>query len=502
MRPAGPTVGTRFPDLGWAWPSGDLDLLLRAVAASDEDAAFAAARTWLSGHDIDAAGFREHRLLAALSERFGKRLAAFPAQPRLAGLQRMLWTRSRLAMREAEPVLAALAASGVPVMLMKGAARVAIEPGAERSRISHDIDLLVPPSSMDAAFDCLVAGGWEPATGVSTHFLRGRLGTVRALNFLRGDHGDVDLHQAAYHPVHANAGDDAALWQRAVDARFAGAAVRVPSTADRLALAIAHGSLDAHAHSDWLVDCHAAARRDDVDWSTFLSVVDARGLAVSAAIALSYLASAIGSPVPPAVVDRLVAKARGRPLVERLSVLLQARPRREDDRFLPLARGLAKLRRMRAGPKPQGVPDDLLRGRASAAARSGASDAVPRLRAELPGAPVLSGRRRIRLVLDCHVPATRRRIEFELRSPGGHIARLRYRKIDRRAGTRRVIFEGDVTCRDDGPWVLEARPARYLRRGASPEDVALYGAVPFSIVEAPAGGRSAIIEREPRGSSR
>lgn len=500
MTSAASDVGGRFPDLGWAWPAGDLDLLIRAVAASDEDSAFAAARTWLTGHDIDVVGFREHRLLAALSERFGKRLAAFPAQPRLAGLQRMLWTRSRLAMREAEPVLAALAASGIPVMLMKGAARVAIEPGAERSRISHDIDLLVPPASMDAAFDCLVAGGWEPATGVSTHYLRGRLGAIRALNFLRGDHGDVDLHQAAYHPVHANAEDDAALWRRAVDARFAGVAVRVPSTADRLALSIAHGSLDAHAHSDWLVDCDAAARRDDIDWSIFLSVVDARGLTVSAAIALSYLASAIGSPVPRAVVDGLVAKARGRPLVERMAVLLQARPRREDDRFLPLARGLAKLRRMRAGPKPQGVLEDLLRGRA-AAARPSQSDSVPRLRADLPGARALSGRIPLRLVLDCHVPATRRRIEFELRSPDGHIARLRYRKIDRRAGIRRVIFEGVVSCRGDGPWELEARPARYLRRGASPEDVALSGAVPFSIVEADAGGRSAIIARDSPASS-
>lgn len=485
MRTAGPTVGTRFPDLGWAWPSGDLDLLIRAVAASDEDAAFDAARTWLSEHDIDVAGFREHRLLAALSERFGKRLAAFPAQPRLAGLQRMLWTRSRLAMREAEPVLAALAASGIPVMLMKGAARVAIEPGAERSRISHDIDLLVPPSSMDAAFECLVAGGWEPATGVSTHFLRGRLGSVRALNFLRGDYGDIDLHQAAYHPVHASAADDAGLWLRAVPARFAGVAVRVPSTADRLALAIAHGCLDAHAHSDWLVDCDAAARRDDIDWPTFLAVVGARGLAVPAAVALSYLAAAIGSPIPHAVVERLVAQARSRPLVERLSALLQARPRREGERVLPLVRWLAKLRRMRAGPKPRGgLPDDLLRGRASVGARSGAPDLSARLRADLPATLARPGRHRIRLVIDCHVPATRRRLEFELRSPSGHIARLRYRKIDRGGGLRRLVFEGSVPVRDGGPQTLEARPARYLRRGASPEDLAQYGAVPFSIVEA------------------
>jgi hypothetical protein len=483
VTPPGPAVGRRFPDLGWAWPAGDLDLLIRAVAARDEDAAFAAARTWLSGHDIDTVGFREHRLLAALSERFGRRLAEFPAQPRLAGLQRMLWTRSRLAMREAEPVLAGLTASGIPVMLMKGAARVAVEAGAERSRISHDIDLLVPPGAMDAAFERLVTEGWEPATGVSMHFLRGRLGTVRALNFLRGDYGDVDLHQAAYHPVHASAADDAALWRRAVPARFAGIAVSVPSTADRLALSIAHGSLDAHAHSDWLVDCDAAARRDDLDWSAFLAVVEARGLAVPAAVALSYLAAVIGSPVPGDVLERLVAQARGRSLAERLSVLLQARPRAEGERIIPLARGLAKLRRMRAGPKAKGsLPDALLRGRASREATSRAPDLPARLRAELPDAFAPSGRHQIRLVLDCHLPATRRRIEFELRSPAGHIARLRYRKLDRRAGPRRLVFEGSVELPEAETLTLEARPARYLRQGAAPQDLALYGAVPFSIV--------------------
>ncbi|MDN2583191.1 nucleotidyltransferase family protein [Aquibium sp. ELW1220] len=477
-------VRRRFPDLGWAWPAGDLDLLIRAVAARDEDAAFAAARSWLSQHDIDVVGFREHRLLAALSERFGRRLAEFPAQPRLAGLQRMLWTRSRLAMREAEPVLAALTASGIPVMLMKGAARVAVEAGAERSRISHDIDLLVPPGSMDAAFECLVTDGWEPATGVSMHFLRGRLGAVRALNFLRGDYGDVDLHQAAFHPVHASAEDDAALWQRAVPAVFAGIAVSVPSTADRLALSIAHGSLDAHAHSDWLVDCDAAVRRTDLDWAAFLSVVEERGLAVPAAVALSYLVSVIGSPVPADVLEPLVARARGRSFADRLSVLLQARPRAEGERVLALARGLAKLRRMRAGPKARSpLPDDLLRGRAIGGATSPAPERPARFRADLPAGPDHPGRCRIRLVLDCTLPATRRRIEFELRSPAGHIARLRYRKLDRREGPRRLVFEGVVTLPEAGPLTLEARPARYLRRGAAPQDLALYGAVPFSIAE-------------------
>src|SRR5690554_3619090 len=93
-------ITRRFPDYGWAWPRGDLDQLLKAVMLADEDKALALALDWLARHDIDDAAFREQRLLTALSERFGKHLAPCPAYPRLVGLQRMLWSRSRLALRD------------------------------------------------------------------------------------------------------------------------------------------------------------------------------------------------------------------------------------------------------------------------------------------------------------------------------------------------------------------------------------------------------------------
>ena len=72
-------VSRRFPDYGWAWPTRDLDLLLKAVLLKDDDRALAAALSWLATHDLDAVEFREHRLLAALSDRFGKRLSSSPA---------------------------------------------------------------------------------------------------------------------------------------------------------------------------------------------------------------------------------------------------------------------------------------------------------------------------------------------------------------------------------------------------------------------------------------
>ncbi|RUY76035.1 nucleotidyltransferase family protein, partial [Mesorhizobium sp. M7A.F.Ca.CA.001.10.2.1] len=242
--------------------------------------------------------FREHRLLAAISDRFGRKLAGHAAHPRLVGLQKMLWTKSRMAMREAEPALKAMADGGADIMLIKGASRIALNASAQRGRVAHDIDILVRPRDMAAVFDILRDRDWQIASGVSAQYLRTRLASLRSMNFFKGRFGDIDLHQLGYDGSQTSAEDDLAIWQRAVPAQFSGVAVFVPSPADRMALAIAHGGLDAHTHSDWLVDCAVAIHGEDVDWDTFLDIVGRRGLAVPAAVALSYLTFEIGIPVP------------------------------------------------------------------------------------------------------------------------------------------------------------------------------------------------------------
>ena len=62
----------RFPNPGWAWPRGNLDQLLFSAIAPDQELALATFRSWLSATDIDDMGFREHRLLAVVAERFVK----------------------------------------------------------------------------------------------------------------------------------------------------------------------------------------------------------------------------------------------------------------------------------------------------------------------------------------------------------------------------------------------------------------------------------------------
>ncbi|ESZ75819.1 nucleotidyltransferase family protein [Mesorhizobium sp. L103C105A0] len=476
-------IGRRFPDYGWSWPTGGLDQLLKAALLPDEEAAGAYAARWLDENDIDHAAFREHRLLAAISDRFGRKLAGHPAYPRLVGLQKMLWTKSRLAAREAEPALQAMIDAGCAVMLIKGASRIAVNASAQRGRVAHDIDILVRSQAMIAAFDVLSERDWQIATGVSPQYLRTRLASLRSMNFFKGSFGDIDLHQLAYDGSQQSAEDDLAIWQRALSADFNGVRVLVPSPADRMALAIAHGGLDAHTHSDWLVDCAVAIESGAVDWGVFADIVAKRGLAVAAAVALSYLCLEIGIAVPEAELAKTIELA-DRAGLSRWSSVLQAKPRTDFGGLVWLSRGFAKQLRLKRKkgrlqqPKPavwRGRPT--LRKARATSAPFALSQPLPR--PDRTGAMVLDVT--VRIV----VPPIRRRIEMEINAGGGHVARLRSMVISRAGGGRVLRFRGKVTVDDTGrPLVIEARPSRQFRNWDNEAEVAAYGALPFQLLSA------------------
>ncbi|ESX98950.1 nucleotidyltransferase family protein [Mesorhizobium sp. LNJC405B00] len=476
-------IGRRFPDYGWSWPTGGLDQLLKAALLPDEEAAGGYAARWLDENDIDHAAFREHRLLAAISDRFGRKLAGHPAYPRLVGLQKMLWTKSRLAAREAEPALQAMIDAGCAVMLIKGASRIAVNASAQRGRVAHDIDILVRPQDMIAAFDVLSERDWQIATGVSPQYLRTRLASLRSMNFFKGSFGDIDLHQLAYDGSQQSAKDDLAIWQRALSADFNGVRVLVPSPADRMALAIAHGGLDAHTHSDWLVDCAVAIESGAVDWGVFADIVARRHLAVAAAVALSYLCLEIGIAVPEAELAKTIELA-DRAGLSRWSSVLQAKPRTDFGGLVWLSRGFAKqLRLKRKKGRLQQPTPAVWRGRPTLR-KARATSAPFALSQPLPR-PDRTGAVVLDVTVRIVVPPIRRRIEMEINAGGGHVARLRSMVISRAGGGRVLRFRGKVTVDDTGrPLVIEARPSRQFRNWDNEAEVAAYGALPFQLLSA------------------
>lgn len=458
--------------------------MLKGALLPDEEPAGNQAARWLDENDIDQVSFREHRLLAAISDRFGRKLADHPAYPRLVGLQKLLWTRSRLAMREAEPALQAMVDAGCAVMLIKGASRIAIDAAAQRGRVAHDIDILVRPQDTVAAFDVLRDRDWQIATGVSPQFLRTRLASLRSMNFFKGTFGDIDLHRHAYDGSQGSAEDDRAIWQRALAAEFNGVRLLVPSPADRITLAIAHGGLDAHTHSDWLVDCAVAIQGGEVDWEVFADILGRRRLAVAAAVALSYLSLEIGIAVPRAELARTVAMA-DRVGLSRWSSVLQAKPRTDFGGLIWLSRGVAKQLRLKRkkGRLQQPEPEIVWRGRPCL--RKAKPVPAPFALSQALPPPAGAGDMMLDVTVRIVVPPVRRRIEMEINANGQHIARLRSQVISRAGGEKVLHFRGRVSLEDAGrPLVLEARPSRQFRNWDNEADVATYAALPFQLLSA------------------
>lgn len=483
------SIARHFPDYGWAWPSGSLDQLLKAVLLADVDTANRLARRWLDARDIGNASFAEHRLLAALAERHGKQLASHPAYPRISGLQKMLWSRSRLTYREARPVLVALSDAGCSVMLLKGASRVAISAAAQRGRVSHDIDILVRPDKIADALDLMLVAGWKASTGAGPLYLRTRIASLRALNFYKGAHGDLDIHQSAYHPSQVSFDDDQALWRRAVEARLEGVEVLVPSAADRIALAIGHSALDAHAHSDWLVDIDATVRCGDVDWSVLVGILEARRLFVPAAVCLSYLNNQIGTPVPENTLAAVIDQADRSGPVSRASIL-EAKPRGDFGVLTGLARGVVKQVRLSRGTFPRQGPKDIIwRARAKRARLSGNEPAaMPVSRLQIPAHIKRDQPVPVEITVGIVAPGHGRRLEFELSTETRHLARLRYRKLPGSPGARELRFRGTIELDNTvAQLTLEARPSRHFRNWDNPEDVARYGVIPFRLIGARMG---------------
>ena len=471
----------------WAFPRGSHHQLLLAAIGRDSDAARNAARQWLSENNIDDASFRDHRLLLAVIGRFGKELSEHQAYPRLLGLQRLLWSRSLLALQEAKPTLKTIVSAGHPLLLIKGAARLASEPAARKQRVAWDIDAVVTAESMGPAFNALVADNWQPSPGTSHQYLRHHLHAIRAINFYKGQYGDIDLHRQPFIPGQGGPQDDCELWSRSVVASLGGLEVRVPCTEDRIALAIAHGGLDGHAHSDWLVDCAAVLRTENVDWALLEQVLRRRGVLVPAHVMFRYFAEQLDLEIPGAFLETLSQGAAWTEPTQMCLGLIQSRPK---DQFGPIGqvvRGLTKMIRKRAAARHIASPltDEKLNVQRLAAPESadGLGEFVKSF--ELPPAaqPCPDGGMDVQLVVDIEPFPGRRRVELEINAADAHVCRIRYRRLRNGRGPERLKIFGRVSAAGAKPPLrLVSRPSRQLRPHTTTDQRVRYDSLAFRVV--------------------
>lgn len=470
-----------LPAPGRAFPTGWHDRLIKAAIHPDEAVAFAHADAWLQANDIDHAAPRDHRLLVEITARFGSRLAGHAAYPRLVGLRRMLWTRSRMALREAEPALLALGDTGVEMLLLKGGARLANAGEPQGEKVAHDLDIAVRRRQMPAAFDTLLKHGWRPAHSTSHQHVREHLPSLRGVRMSRTHVGDINLHAGLFQPGQGEADDDAALWKRSRPALLDGVDVRLACPEDGLALSIAHGGFDAHDHGDWLVDVADTLSRP-VDWPAFEAIIAARSLHARALFALSYLSHEARLPVPPAVLDAIFAAARARPL---LYIVGFAGARADYSTTIAgkAIRAVTRSLRKRAfRRKVWRAPDRWLEARRIA---NGDCDGSPVLEQAVAVPPALSkgGLAHFHAVLQLEVPPIRRRIEFEVDGGERHMSRIRYRRWGKSGNLLTLAIDGPVDIAPgETSLMLVSRPGRLSRPGSGPKHKARYDALPFRCV--------------------
>ncbi|MEN0001104.1 MAG: nucleotidyltransferase family protein, partial [Pseudomonadota bacterium] len=305
--------------------------------------------------------------------------------------------------------------------------------------------------------------------------------TQRALNLYKGRFGDIDLHLYPFHPHQGHHRDDERFWADATRTKLDQIPVCVPSPAQQVAIAIAHGGLDSHTHSDWLCDIADLLSADTVAADELETIIEARGIEASAAIALHYLADECELPVERAMLDRVTRRASAKPL-RYLSQFLQTRPRDREGQIGRIMRGMAKQVRMRAARKALPRLPSNTKIAVRAYPRSGDKPGnEPVLLQYNESIQAIDGRLRLKARIELSAQA-RRPCDFEVFADDQFIGHASWRANLYRKATLNLAFEFEKPT-SAKILSLVARPRRADRLIETAADMKRYAAVPFRILD-------------------
>tara|TARA_A100001391_G_scaffold29931_2_gene16052 strand:+ start:781 stop:2247 length:1467 start_codon:yes stop_codon:yes gene_type:complete len=475
------------PNWSWAFPQGSHHQLIDAAIGCDDIQSLEAAHHWLTDNDIDDASFRDHRLLLAVMERFKTQLRRHSAYPRLIGLQRQLWSRSMMTLHEAQKSLRRIAERGHAVMLIKGASAIAAAETRRKQRFACDIDAVVKPTDVVPVFEILVEDGWIPSPGTSPQYLRERLSATRSINLFKGNWGDFDLHSRPFHPGQGGQADDDLFWDAARVAQCAGVPLWIPQPEDRVALAIAHGGLDGHSHSDWMVDLAVLMQQESLNWSRLAEIIVSRRIEVPASVTFEYFRTQLGYPIPASFLRPLFRSASSNCL-RKVTGLVQCRPKEQFGITGKIVRGITKKCRKVKGARlmPAQPKDRLLKVRRISYSATSPISPPPLVTSYSLGRPRHasdSPTRKVEIVLEIEPTTARRRFEWEICSPDTHHCRGRFRTWTLRETPLRLHLSGVIRCPSaDCELTLMSRPSRQLRDFASELEKQRYNEPAFRVL--------------------
>jgi Uncharacterised nucleotidyltransferase len=339
------------------WPRGPLDLLAKAVSAPEQHARVAWAQ-WRTSYDINTTPWNEVRMLGAMATRLLWLEPSADIAARVSGIQKFLWVTSEMRLREFVGAIQALRQAGIPVLCLKGLARLVAKPDTIRERLINDADILVPFDMYEMAAAALIKVGWHldekhnPWQAYRHRF--GALVSHHAWCCVRKD-CECDLHHFS-NALNRVADDDAGLWQRASRVLWRNQQVLIPCATDSLVLALVHGvRWSAQANADWTMDACAALDSGEVDWSLFTREVQRRQIEAPLLAGLSYLREQLHRNVPASVMDQLAKHVTEDAALEFECYAAQAEPALKAEHAVAarMAAGRADTRLVSGIPPPE-----------------------------------------------------------------------------------------------------------------------------------------------------
>ncbi|MBB3748115.1 hypothetical protein FHT44_000576 [Mycolicibacterium sp. BK634] len=197
-----------------------------------------------------------------------------------------------------------LAAAGIPMVFIKGAAMIAMAGGRIGLRRTNDVDVLIPEADAARAMAIMRGAGYQSTLQVD----HTAIGAQHAVGF-RGAAGvEIDLHWWAFKV----AGDDRAVFETACPATLLGRGVLVPSPTECLVGAVGGAFSCGWSGSPlrWIADAMLLLENSTIDWDYVVQRAARPGLTLALADGLGFLVREFAAPIP----SRVVAELRRRPV--------------------------------------------------------------------------------------------------------------------------------------------------------------------------------------------
>ena len=163
-------------------------------------------------------------------------------------------------------VMAALSDAGVRAVALKGPAFSQWLYGDVAFRRFADLDIVVAPEDLDAAFQALHAAGYRLPDGMSPRSARAIYGGLGAWPLTAAGRYPLDLHWRTSHRRFAPLPDAAAMVARSRSIDMAGRRIVVPSPEDAALLTLLHAAKHLWCTLEVLLAIARLLQRTDIAW--------------------------------------------------------------------------------------------------------------------------------------------------------------------------------------------------------------------------------------------